>query len=274
MIGMLMMFSAIPTALMAQQHIERAFQSLRNSNSQQETQARHSVNKNPDTELVEGMSDIYDFEISAPTAKSRQLITDVERAFVQDEEAAYNISKGTHGGENNYTMLAVGNSNKGGVAIGLIPNSRYVYACFLDPEDSLRRYRYAYGFEWAEEDGKIKGRLAKTYATTLKYRESQHSMQTNVFTFSKSMPVEEQEQLSSERWLTKFNYYKNLFLKKPEGAASSAFVMQIYKISKDAKSLDDAEKNMVCTEIDRIKKKTKDEFIQQLFDMSIERLKK
>ena len=138
----------------------------------------------------------------------------------------------------------------------------------------MRRYRYAYGFEWAEEDGKIKGRLAKTYATTLKYRESQHSMQTNVFTFSKSMPVEEQEQLSSERWLTKFNYYKNLFLKKPEGAASSAFVMQIYKICKDAKSLDDAEKNMVCTEIDRIKKKTKDEFIQQLFDMSIERLKK
>jgi hypothetical protein len=79
---------------------------------------------------------------------------------------------------------------------------------------------------------------------------------------------------TSEVWLTEFNTYKNLFLKNPNGAAANSYATQIYKLCKNAKSLEDVEKNMVATEITKLKKKTNDEFIQQLFDMSIERLKK
>jgi hypothetical protein len=79
---------------------------------------------------------------------------------------------------------------------------------------------------------------------------------------------------TSEVWLTEFNTYKNQFLKNPDGTVANSYATQIYKLCKNAKSLEDVEKNMVATEILKLRKKTNDEFIQQLFDMSVERLKK
>ena len=52
------------------------------------------------------------------------------------------------------------------------------------------------------------------------------------------------------------------------------YATYIYKLCKKAKPLDDAEKKMVAKEIKKLKAKTEDEFIQDLFEMSIERLKK
>ena len=79
---------------------------------------------------------------------------------------------------------------------------------------------------------------------------------------------------SSESWLSEFNTYKKLFLKNPDGTAASHYATYLYKLCKNAKSLEDAEKKIVETEIRKLKNKTKDEFIQQLFDMSVVRLKK
>ena len=81
---------------------------------------------------------------------------------------------------------------------------------------------------------------------------------------------------SSETWINKFNNLRTLFQKKSEGPAANTWATQIYKLckDKDAQSLDDAEKNLVETEIKKLKAKTEDEFIQQLFDLSIEQLKK
>ena len=80
----------------------------------------------------------------------------------------------------------------------------------------------------------------------------------------------------SEAWISKFNNLRTLFQKKPEGPAANTWATQIYKLckDKDAQSLDDAERNLVEAEIKKLKAKTTDEFIQQLFDMSIEQLKK
>lgn len=63
-------------------------------------------------------------------------------------------------------------------------------------------------------------------------------------------------------------------MKKSEGAAANSWATQIYKLCKNSDSLDDAEKEMVAKEIQKLKTKTEDEFIQNLFDMSVERLKK
>ena len=79
---------------------------------------------------------------------------------------------------------------------------------------------------------------------------------------------------SSESWLSEFNTYKKLFQKNPDGTAASHYATYIYKLCKNAKSLEDVEKKIVETEIHKLRNKTKDEFIQQLFDMSIGRLKK
>ena len=274
----------LPAVSMAQENIQRAFDALRQSKEIKEVSARHSLDKDPDTGIMEGLEDTYDFMITNPKAK--HLVDDIRKAFQRDEPQAYNVSSGTHGSNENYVSLAVGNSNNGGVAIGLMQGSQWIYACFIDPEDSLRQHRYAYALEWVDDGDKIRGCIVKTYATTQKYRQSRYQSRTisvngqNITLgsgFSSgdgfTWPGFSSDDKSSETWLTEFNTYKNLFLKNPDGTAANSYATQIYKLCKNAKSLEDVEKNMVATEIQKLRKKTNDEFIQQLFDMSIERLK-
>ncbi len=279
--GLLML---LPTVSMAQENIQKAFDALRQSKDIKEVSARHSLDKDPDTGAMEGLEDTFDFMIK--NSNARHLVDGIRKAFQQDEAQAYNVSSGSHGSNENYVSLAVGNSNKGGVAIGLMQGSQWIYACFLDPEDSLRQHRYAYALEWVDDGDKIRGRIAKTYATTQKFRQSRYQSRTITVNgnniklsgsgFSSGDGVTWSgfsSEKTSEVWLTEFNTYKNLFLKNPNGTAANSYATQIYKLCKNAKSLEDVEKNMVATEIVKLRKKTNDEFIEQLFDMSIERLK-
>ena len=290
------LLTAMPSAMTAQENIQKAFDALRKSKNQQEVSSRYNVEKNPDTGQMEGMSDVYDFTI--PNPQDKQLVTAVRDAFRQDEPKAYSISTGSQGGSSNYTSLAVGNSNEGGVAIGLMEGSQYIYACFLDPADPEKKFRYAYALEWVENKGKIKGKIVKTYATLPKFRQGPSTLRSSIvvngnkayvngrefslgngFSFDGSSAFSSDStffntQRSSESWLNQFNTYKNLFLKRPDGTAANYYATYIYKLCKSADCLDDAEKNMVAGELHKLKNKSKDEFIQELFDMSIVRLKK
>ena len=269
--GMLML---LPSAVPAQQQIQQAFDALRNSNIK-EISSRHSVETDPDLGTMEGLEDTYDFELT--DNRDKRPIDNIRKAFELDEAHAYSVSTGSNGNSEDFVSLAVGDSNKGGVAIGLIKDSKWIYACFLDPNDTLRQHRYAYALEWAENGNKIRGRIVKTYATTLNFRQSKKQSRTitvNGNNFAFGSFFSDADTKPSETWLSEFNTYKNLFLKNPDGTAANSYATQIYRLCKDAKSLEDVEKNIVATEIVKLKKKTKDEFIQQLFDMSIERLKK
>lgn len=280
--GLLML---LPAVSMAQENIQKAFDALKQSKDIKEVSARHSLDKDPDTGMMEGLEDTYDFMIR--NTKARHLVDDIRKAFQRDEPQAYNVSSGTHGSNENYVSLAVGNSNNGGVAIGLMQGSQWIYACFIDPEDSLRQHRYAYALEWVDDGDKISGRIVKTYATTQKFCQSRYQSST-ITVNGKNIKMSGSgfssdggfswsgfsSEKTSEVWLTEFNTYKNLFLKNPDGTAANNYATQIYKLCKNAKSLEDVEKNMVATQITKLRKKTNDEFIQQLFDMSIERLKK
>ena len=263
---------------MAQENIQKAFDALKQSKGQEETYTNHFLEKDPETGLMEGMSDEYEFKIA--DAANKHLITAIRQAFNKDEQAAYSMSTGSHGGAESYTSLAVGNGNKG-VGIGLMKDSKWIYACFLDPDDTLRIHRYAYALEWVEKkDGSITGRIIKTYATTQKYRQKKTT--SSFIINGKKMDLTGalgtlNATLGSndlESWLNKFNNLRTLFLKKSEGPAANSWVTQIYGLCNDAGSLDEAEKNMVIKEIQKLKTKTNDEFIKELFDMSIERLKK
>ena len=171
--------------------------------------------------------------------------------------------------------------------------SNYIYACFLDPDDAEKKYRYAYAIEWLEKGQKTQVRLAITYATTQKYREKNstrrriiiNGQEFNVdggnfsgFSLDNSSVFVNDSVYSLQRtnggWLTQFNIYKNRFLKNPEGIAANTYVTQIYNLCKKADALDDDEKELVADELKRMKTKTDDELIQKLFDMSIERLNK
>ena len=164
------LFLLLPFTATAQQHIEKTFDALRQSKAQKEVWSEHTIEKDPETGKLEGLSDIYDFLITNP--QNKNLVTAIEQAFRLDEGKAYSVKSGNRGGEEHYTALAVGNSNRGGVAIGLMKGSKYTYALFLDPKDSARQHRYAYALEWVDDGDKIRGRIAKTYATTQEHRRS------------------------------------------------------------------------------------------------------
>ena len=80
--------------------------------------------------------------------------------------------------------------------------------------------------------------------------------------------------IGSESWLSQFNTFKNLFLKNPNSTASNYYASHIYKMCKKADALDDMEKKMVIKELEKVMKATNDEFLQEMFQASIERLKK
>ena len=194
--------------------------------------------------------------------------------------------------------LAVGDGKSQSVAIGKIKGSDYIYACFLDKDDPEKKYRYAYAMEWTEKDKKTQVRLAITYATTQKYREGNvkstrrvfvNGNEINVdgqsFSFGNGLPFDMNSvigvdsvflnrEMSSESWLSRFNTYKNLFLKNPDGAAASYYATQIYGLCKNVDKMDEVEKKLVKSEILKLYIETTDEFIRKLFNMSIERLDK
>lgn len=291
MVATMLMLSA--TAANAQQHIQKAFEALLNE-KYVEIKTQHSLEKDPETGKKTAQADVYEFEFPSPTSKQQQLVKDVERAFEKDKEEAYSLSSGNNGKN---TYLAVGNGHHSSVSLGNIKGSRYIYACFLDKDDPEKNYRYAYAMEWVEKEKKMTVRLVKTYATTMQYRSKakknkkiiingeEIDLDGNSFSFGSGFPFDGSSvfssdslflggEKSSESWLSEFNTYKNLFLRKPDGTAASHFATSIYKLCKNAMSLEDVEKNIVAKEIMKLKGKTDDEFIQNLFDMSIERLKK
>ena len=285
--------TALPSVLLAQQNIQKAFDELLNENIV-EIKTQHTLERDPETGKKKAQMDIYDFEVANPTGISR--IKDIQRAFDKDKEDAYELRSGDHAG-NDYHRLAVGDGKSYSVAIGRIKGSNYIYALFLDKDDSEKIYRYAYALEWVEKDKKTQVRLAITYATTLQYRNGRKQVKTfivngqevrvdgnsfslgNGFPFGNSSVFDSDSTLfnherSSEGWLSEFNTYKRLYQRNPDGSAANYYATYIYKLCKKADCLEDGEKQLVATEIKRLKAKTKDEFIQQLFDMSIERLKK
>ena len=288
------MLMALPSALMAQKNIEKAFEALL-SEENVEIKTQHSLERDPETGKKTAQADVYDFEVSSPTGLSR--IKAIQKAFEKDKDAAYQYRTVSHPGSD-YMSLAVGDGKSQSVAIGKIKGSDYTYACFLDKDDPEKKYRYAYAMEWLEKDKKTQVRLAITYATTQKYREGKakstrrvivNGNEINVdgqsFSFGSGFPFEigsvfntdsifSNREMSSESWLSEFNTYKNLFLKNPTGNAASYYATQIYGLCKNVDKMDEVEKKLVKSEILKLKMETTDSFIQQLFDMSIERLKK
>ena len=76
-----------------------------------------------------------------------------------------------------------------------------------------------------------------------------------------------------ESWLSEFNTYKRLFLKNPDSATATHYATSIYSLCKKSAMLDPEEKKIVINELSKLKEKTTDELIQNVFVMSIKKLK-
>ena len=287
--GILML---MPLTAHAQGFIKRAFNVLITSEPAQ-VESSHKLNKNPETGVKEGQLDVYEFTIPA---SHHDLVEDVERASLKTASSA---SKKSY----DYTSLAVGGDDSG-YPLGDIKGSRYIYALFLDPKDMSKTHRYAYAMEWRKDEKEIVGKLVVTYATTQQYREggkkgriiringNDVKLSANSFSYGDSDLFNKffsmgdglsafgsdstfvSSSIGSESWLSQFNTFKNLFLKNPNSTASNYYASHIYKMCKKADALDDMEKKMVIKELEKVMKATNDEFLQEMFQASIERLKK
>ena len=187
------MLLAMPSTIMAQQNIQKAFDALLKEKIT-ENKERHVLDRDPETGRMTAMADVYDFTISSSSALDR--LNDVRKAFDKDKKDAYSVNSGVRekGGEDAETesfaglfesfglssvSLFVGDGKHQSVAIGSMKGSEYIYSCFADKDDPDHRYRYAYALEWVEKAKKTKVRLAVTYALRPEARDRK-TKKTNV----------------------------------------------------------------------------------------------
>lgn len=157
-----------PLTLDAQTNIKAAFDAIINSHDAT-IMSCHTLDKDPETNVKTGQCDLYTFEL--PSSKSK-LIKNVLDAFEKDSQKAFGLNSGMGTSTDNRIELAIGDATSRGLYIN-DPGYEYIYALFLAPksEDPEGKYRYAYAFNYAENKGILYGKIAITYATTLKYRQ-------------------------------------------------------------------------------------------------------
>lgn len=296
------MLIAMPSALMAQQNIQKAFDALLKQKQVIKVVAHHDMEKDPETGVKKGQADVYDFTLPAGNPW-RQLVLDIEDAIHKDSENAYSVSSSENNKGVNYVTLVVGDGSSGSVAIGKIPGSKYMYACFLDKKDPTKQYRYAYAVEWAEGQDGIKGRIATTYGTTQKYREQSENGKKRIKSISINGIELTKDQITemigkkipkfndnfeleldsvvfaannSSQWLSHFSTFSSLYskcLSEHKMTSANIFASNIYNLCKRADVLDADEKKIVISEISRLRDATADEYTKNLLVLSIKKLR-
>jgi hypothetical protein len=293
------MLIAMPSALMAQQNIQKAFDALLKQKQVIKVVAHHDMEKDPETGVKKGSADVYDFTLPAGNPW-RQLVVDIEDAIHKDSENAYSVSSSENNKGVNYVTLVVGDGSSESVAIGKIPGSKYMYACFLDKKDPTKQYRYAYAVEWAEGEDGIKGRIATTYGTTQKYREQSENgkkrIKSSTITINRN-PLSKDKMFemignntqgftikldavdtlatNSQQWLSQFSTARTLYgkyLAENNPTLTNVFANNIYNLCKQASVLDADEKKIVIGEISRLRNATADEYSKSLLVLSIKKL--
>ena len=89
------MLMAMPSALMAQQNIEKAFEALLNEKNV-EIKTQHSLERDPETGKKTAQADVYDFVVTDPSVLC--YVKDIQKAFEKDKEAAYQYRTVSHPG--------------------------------------------------------------------------------------------------------------------------------------------------------------------------------
>lgn len=215
----------------AQTNIKKAFDKLL-ADSKVTFTENHSLEKDLKTGVKESQCDIYRFTL--PKNKL-DLIKNIDRAFGQDAEKAYALKTGVRSKDDRRIVLSVGNGQGEGVDITKPIGCHYAYAAFLAPvsEDKTGKYRYAYGMNWIERDGKISGMLVVTYSTTLKYRHD-NGIRSIYGKANKRKNGKTGKTVSSNSniWFSEFMNYVSAFKMKGNEELREKLALKIYEHSK------------------------------------------
>lgn len=144
MMTMVALFAA--THAFAQQNYQKAFQKAIDNN-EVTILSRKDYRDQPHEATTYCI--FTEFAVSANKAV---LVEQMETAFVKDQANAYStyIMKPQSGIHGNYISYVYGPENEYSVQLGTKPSHNYYGACFVEPNDSLRRH--AYCFVWYKED--------------------------------------------------------------------------------------------------------------------------
>lgn len=192
----------------------------------------HTLDKDPLTGVKTGQSDVYHFVL--PLSREN-LLKNVVSAFDKDADTSYSFNKGKSLNTDRDIMLTVGNTGYDGICINC-PYCEYIYSLFLAPlsEDPDGIYRYAYGINCKEENGKLVGKLIITYATTLKYRQqAEQQRQYDVLrNLSNETYVANGNITSQQDWFDKLmTYFQSMTHANPQTRISLA--TKAFKVIRD-----------------------------------------
>lgn len=230
-----------PIAASAQSNIKAAFDAIINCKDA-EISDYHFSEKDPKTKLKSGQDDVYNFVIPA---NKKKLISNVLDAFEKDENTAYVVKKGKNTGDKNLILLH-SEETTGGIPIDE-SGFNYVYELFAPSkaEDPKGIHRHAYGFNYKEENGVIKGKIVINYATTAEYRQqSDRQRQLNWITeldkANKKSQNEDTEQSWFEQEMACINGLKDANTKTRIALATKAYKlignMEDYDVSTQDKN--------------------------------------
>ena len=205
----------------------------------------HSMQKDRETNLKSGQDDIYSFILPADRV---DLIRNVMAAFDKDMSSAYVVKKGKNKGSEPTIQLYSGESTPEMNYVIVIddPGCDYVYELFSPSktEDPDGTHRYAYGFNYKEEDGKIKGKMVINYATTAEYRqqvqqELERERSIKWLADMGEIRMDSSDNASQQSWFEKVMACVNGLEDNRSPKSRIALATKAYKLVSDAKNYPD-----------------------------------
>ncbi len=259
LIAACLLMLSLPLGAAAQTNIKKAFDNFLKKTNSGSITANHHLAKNPQTMEKTGQYDIYKF-----TNITDATLSKIKEAFEQDKEKSYSYNTG----QNPNIRLRYGDSNQN--YIKLMKDGNYIYALFIDPDNT--KYRYIYAIDWEKDEvtKAIKGSLIIVYGTTNEYQQELDNKSIFQWKNAKNQTTE----YDSASWLTQFNFYSKNLREHKSSSSASMYANQIYKLCKNASSLSDTEKGMVTTELKEIQALLKDNFLKNMLNSAMESLKK
>lgn len=226
-IGILLTLSILPVS--AQKNIQSAIREIIEC-PEAKIKETSTLQKDYATNIKTGESNVYTYRL--PSNKMN-LIKAAITAFEKDKDKSYSYMIGNAQRNSQPLKVAVGDGTGASATVQINTDGyNYLYGLFLAPktENPEGHYRYAYIITYKEEKGEIVGKIVKTYATTLTYR--QQLQQDIIRDAQQNSNYKNNSQSNSKTWFNEvMSCFQNLSEAGPQ--ARIKLVTKAYNLIND-----------------------------------------
>lgn len=305
---LLAVFIAMPAGISAQENFKKSLNDFI-SNRKIKFASKVSEIKDPQTNQIISMFDVYGFKIS----KSKKSYFDkIYEAFEKDHSSAYWSMRQDEGAPHQQAIAAVYGDNGAYVTVGANSTANTLVMNEVDKNNSTHRYSYI--LEWTKDiiSNKIVGNVIFLYGKIPQSNNSSGKWKYNgpsnstyrikgdsiwvdldgqkfsmdlsgqgvdvgamkkIVPFKKFNSDEGENDATTISWLSKFNILKNMY-QGDDSALSSTIIAKINDLCKHGGKILSAREKALCVEsLEEMKRKTNDKFQKGLLDEAIGYLK-